>query len=200
MRIVITESQYSKLINEEAEGIDSFVDEIIFHHPQVEQYKDFLKDSIEKSGCNRIFFDNIRSLGLSLHDKVVMSRKLLESLPELIFGIFHEIAHQYQYKKYGKELIYDMYIGELEMEGAIKFMKYLENTADQFGMRKAREFAKMGLDYGDEPIRTKGGYDHYTDKMFESYINMLTTTIKKSGTTDPDKISEYIYNMIKVKL
>ena len=146
--------------------------------------------------------------GLSLHNKVVISSGLLEDgikpnsngIADLMYVIFHEIAHQHQYNKYGKELIYDMYTGEIETEGALKFLKYIENVADQFSMRKCRELQKIGAIPADEVVVEVGGYEKYTDKMFENYLNMLKDKIQKSGITDPEDISELIYNMIKPKL
>lgn len=200
MNIILTESQYKSLLNESTGNITSFVDEIIDIHPKMGEFRDFFIKSIENSGCDNIFFDNITSLGLSLHDKCVINYSALKNLGDLIFITFHEVAHQYQYKKYGKELIYDIYTGELEIDSAIVFLKHLENTADQFGLRKVREFKRLGLDMGEKPLRTKGGYEHYTDKMYVNYVDMLADKIKSAGITDPDKISEYIYNMIKIKL
>jgi hypothetical protein len=36
--------------------------------------------------------------------------------------------------------------------------------------------------------------------MFEGYLNMLKGKVQKAGITDPEDISELIYNMIKPKL
>jgi hypothetical protein len=212
MNIVLTESQYFKLLNEETGGLDSFIDQIVNKYPEIEEYRDILKNNIESSGCRNISFEPMSmGAGLSLHNRVVISSKLLGkfsftsgrygfNVSGLMFVIFHEIAHQHQYNKYGKELIYDMYTGELETEGAIKFLRYIENVADQFSLRKCRELQKLGVIPADQKVVGAGGYDHYTDKMFENYLNMLKDKIQKSGLTDPEDISELIYNMIKPKL
>ena len=212
MNIILTESQYKKLLNEETGGLDSFIDQIVEKYPEIDEYRDILKNNIESSGCHNISFEPMSiGAGLSLHNRVVISSNLLGkfsyignpfgfNVSGLMFVIFHEIAHQHQYNKYGKELIYDMYTGEIETEGAIKFLKYIENVADQFGMRKCRELQKLGVIPADQKIIDVGGYDKYTDKMFENYLNMLKNKIQKAGITDPEDISELIYNMIKPKL
>ena len=209
MKIILTESQCHKLLNEETGGLDSFIDQIVTKYPEIEKYRDVLKSNIEKSGCHNISFEPMSmASGLSLHNRVVISSGLLEDglkpnpndLADMMFVIFHEIAHQHQYKKYSKELIYDMYTGEIETEGAIGFLKYIENVADQFGLRKCRELQSIGVIPADQKVRDIGGYDLYTDKMFENYLNMLKNKIQKSGVTDPEDISEFIYNMIKTKL
>jgi hypothetical protein len=209
MNIILTESQYFKLLNEETGGLDMFVDRIVEKFPETEDYRDVMKSNIEKSGCQNIGFEPMSMAnGLSLHNRVVISSGLLEdglkpnpnALADLMFVIFHEIAHQHQYNKYSKELIYDMYTGELETDGAVGFLRYIENVADQFALRKCRQLQSMGVIPADQNVRDAGGYDNYTDKMFEGYLNMLKGKVQKAGITDPEDISELIYNMIKPKL
>lgn len=209
MNIILTESQYYKLLNEETGGLDSFIDQIVNKFPEIDEYRDILKNNIEGSNCHNIGFERMTmASGLSLHNRVVISSALLEdgirpnpnAIADLMFVIFHEIAHQHQYNKYSKELIYDMYTGEIETEGAIKFLRYIENVADQFSIRKCRELQKLGVIPQDQQVVDAGGYDHYTDKMFEGYLNMLKNKIQNAGLTDPEDISELIYNMIKPKL
>jgi hypothetical protein len=209
MNIILTESQYFKLLNEETGGLDMFVDRIVEKFPETEDYRDVMKSNIEKSGCQNIGFEPMSMAnGLSLHNRVVISSGLLEdglkpnpnALADLMFVIFHEIAHQHQYNKYSKELIYDMYTGELETDGAVGFLRYIENVADQFALRKCRQLQSMGVIPADQNVRDTGGYDNYTDKMFEGYLNMLKGKVQKAGITDPEDISELIYNMIKPKL
>ena len=209
MNIILTESQYFKLLNEETGGMDLFIDQIVEKFPETEDYRDVMKSNIEKSGCQNIGFEPMSMAnGLSLHNRVVISSGLLEdglkpnpnALADLMFVIFHEIAHQHQYNKYSKELIYDMYTGELETDGAVGFLRYIENVADQFALRKCRQLQSMGVIPADQNVRDTGGYDNYTDKMFEGYLNMLKGKVQKAGITDPEDISELIYNMIKPKL
>ena len=209
MNIILTESQYTKLLNEETGGLDSFINQMVSRFPHLDDYRDVIKGNIENSRCQNISFEPMSfSTGLALHNKVVINDALLgvgannfkPTISNLMYIIFHEIAHQHQYNKYSKELIYDMYTGEIETEGAIKFLKYIENVADQFSMRKCRELQKIGVIPADEEVVEVGGYDKYTDKMFENYLNMLKNKIQKSGITNPEDISELIYNMIKPKL
>jgi hypothetical protein len=209
MNIILTESQYKKLLNEETGGLDLFIDQIVEKFPEVDDYRNVIRYNIESSGCQKIEFESMTiSSGLALHNRVVISSALLKdgfmpkpnALADLMYVIFHEIAHQHQYKKYGKELIYDMYTGEIETEGAIKFLRYIENVADQFSMRKCRELQKIGVIPQDQKVVDVGGYDHYTDKMFENYLNMLKNKVQRAGISDPEDISELIYNMIKPKL
>ena len=209
MNIILTESQYTKLLNEETGGLDLFINQMVSRFPHLDDYRDVIKGNIENSRCQNISFEPMSfSTGLALHNKVVINDALLgvgannfkPTISNLMYIIFHEIAHQHQYNKYSKELIYDMYTGEIETEGAIKFLKYIENVADQFSMRKCRELQKIGVIPADQKVRDTGGYDNYSDKMFENYLNMLKGKVQKAGITDPKDISELIYNLIKPKL
>jgi hypothetical protein len=205
MNILLTESQYKRLLNEETNGLDDFIQKIVNAYPSLGEHTDIIKNNIEKSNCQKIEFSDMSMAGgLSLHDRVVISNTFINpkinNIASLMFVIFHEIAHQHQYNKYGKELIYDMYTGELEVDGAVGFLRYIENVADQFSLRKCRELKRLGVIPENEQIRDAGGYDHYTDKMFENYLNMLKNKVMAAGITEPDDISELIYNLVKPKL
>lgn len=202
MKIVLTESQYKKIILEETNGLDLFVEELLAAYPRLESHIDEVKQFIINSDCKDIEFGqfNLPAAGISLHNKVVINRQVLKyTLENALFVIFHEIAHQYQYKKYGSNMMHRFYIGEVDLNEAVKFLKYTENVADQFGMRKCREFVKLGL-LTKEYVPKMGQYDDYTDRMFVGYLTMLRDKIKESGATDDEKISEYLYNWAITKL
>jgi len=201
MKIVLTENQYKSIILEETNGIDSFIDELLIAYPRLESYIDLVKKFIEDSNCQDIELGTFRfpASGISLHNKVVINKRILKNtLENTLFVIFHEVAHQYQYKKYGSSMMHRFYVGEVDMDEAVRFLKYTENVADQFGLRKCREFVKLGL--LTKEYVPKGGYDNYSDMMFVNYLNMLRDKIKGSGETDDEKISECLYNWAIVKL
>ena len=202
MKIVLTENQYKSIILEETNGIDSFIDELLIAYPRLESYIDLVKKFIEDSNCQDIELGTFRfpASGISLHNKVVINKRILKNtLENTLFVIFHEIAHQYQYKKYGSSMMHRFYVGEVDMDEAVRFLKYTENVADQFGLRKCREFVKLGL-LTKEYVPKMGGYDNYSDMMFVNYLNMLRNKIEESGETDDEKISECLYNWAIVKL
>jgi hypothetical protein len=126
MKIKINESQYKQLLRENVDGLDNFIGMVIQSYPEVEEYKDIIKKFIEQSGCPKIEvtkFENIPAGGLALHDKVVFNQNIFTNrkLPEFLYIVFHEIAHQFQYKKYGAELIYKIYTGELPIDESVVF-------------------------------------------------------------------------------
>lgn len=66
-----------------------------------------IEEFIERSGCKSIRFEELspKCGGISLPNECIISTIILQFPTELLLYIlFHEIAHQYQYKKYGKDL------------------------------------------------------------------------------------------------
>jgi len=81
--------------------------------------------------------------GMSLNDNVILNESIFGySLHHFIFVLFHEIAHQYQYKKYGKNLLYHLTTGELNDVILDKLIE-IEQVADRFGESMANKYSTM---------------------------------------------------------
>jgi hypothetical protein len=196
MNILITENQFIR-ITEQVAQLDSFMSKLINKFPEVEEFKDKLMDFIINSGCKKIEFANFRfpAMGLALHDGVLINNSILSnSLSYVLFVLFHEIAHQYQYKKYGAELMYKVYTDKISITDAAKWMKNTEETADEFAERKCREFINLG--YIDE-ISFKRFYKSVSLSYFENFIYMVKSELKNKNLKSDDEISSYFYNKIK---
>jgi len=200
MKYFITESQVGRLLTEEVEGLGSFLYTMGESFPIVDQYYGVLKSEIEKSKCQKIEWCNFSvetALGASFSDGVLINRRVLEkSLGACLFTIFHEIAHQYQYKKYGADFAIKCYQEDIDIKEAVKIIKKTENVADEYGIRKCRELVKIGLITNKEGIKI-GPYRWYSDKEYETYIIQMREKIKQSGLTSTDEISSMLYNWIK---
>ena len=199
MRIVITERQLNNLISPNVEGLEDLMNQIIDKFPEVEDYKDKLIDLINKSNCKKIEFATMQHAGgLSLHISVLLNKILLNrDLNSLIFIIFHEIAHQYQFKKYGAEKMYELYTGKIHLEDAVDFLYNTEITADEFAFRKVKEFHKLGLlkTITDMRMYKKMG-KHNLANMYSQVKKILS--VRKGDS--PDEVSEVLYNFIKIKI
>jgi hypothetical protein len=199
MRIVITERQLNNLISPNVEGLEDLMNQIIDKFPEVEDYKDRLIDFINKSNCQKIEFATMQHAGgLSLHNSVLLNKILLNrDLNSLIFIIFHEIAHQYQFKKYGAEKMYELYTGKIHLEDAVDFLYNTEITADEFAFRKVKEFHKLGLlkTITDMRMYKKMG-KHNLANMYNQVKKILS--VRKGDS--PDEVSEVLYNFIKIKI
>jgi hypothetical protein len=197
MKFLINEKQYN-LLTEEANGLDIFLNELENRYPEIENFKELIKSFINESGCQNIELKKIHlgAYGLALHDKVVINPTVLAfPLNSALYVIFHEIAHQYQYKKYGRVKMYELYTGELPIDDAVKFLRRTENVADQFSIRKCRELVKMGL-ITTEGLVKNGNYTHVSDMTFKSLLVKLRNLVRGRHMGNPEKVSEILYNSI----
>jgi ribosomal protein S13 len=201
MKIIITEHQY-RLLTEETSGIDAVLSKILDKFPQLEPHIDRIKSDIEKSDCQNIEFSNIKVhgiLGMALHDKLVLSPRVLDKkLEDFIFVLFHEIAHEYQFKKYGARKMLDLYLGDVSDEDGARFMKNTEDVADEFGERKVREYVKLGI-LKKDALSIHG---EHKNRPMQSYIQQVKQTkymVKSQGFKTAEEASEFMYNFMVEK-
>lgn len=202
MKIILTENQYKKLLLEYDGSIDGFIEELEsnFSNTKIGEYRQQIKSFLVNSGCQKIEFTDINGFrgasGLSLHDRVVIDRGVLNhSLEYVLYVIFHEIAHQYQYKKYGKDVAIKLYLDGITVDDGYKIMKHIENVADEFAIRKCREFVKIGLLDPRKTVKT-GFYKNMADIHFKTLIIRFKNLIRSKKIKDLDKVSELIYNYV----
>ena len=89
------------------QGLDQFINELKSKFPDHSNLMDDLKAFIMQSGCPAIEFDELYGAqGISKTDKCIVNRNTLQkSLENALYVILHEISHQYQYAKYGKDVM-----------------------------------------------------------------------------------------------
>ena len=189
------------LLNEATENIESFLDTLQKRFPEVSKFRDVLFDFIEKSECKKIEYGRMKVSvgGLALHNGVLINENVLDrSLGDNIFVIFHEIAHQYQFKKYGADKMYELYIGEMSLKDGVEFMKKVELVADEFATRKIKQLQKMG--FLDKNYESPQVYKNVPDFQFSMLIDNFKRTFKQKGVTNPEQVSTTIYNMFKAEV
>lgn len=190
-----------RILNEETQNINEFISELTESFKMSEELIEFVKKFITESGCNKIEFSNfkIKGLGVALHDFVLINKIVLNSnLEFVLFVIFHETAHQYQFKKYGEDIMYNCYLGEISDTEAAKFIKTTEEVADEYAIRKIKQLQKMDLiskDYNPPRMYKNISLDIIGNKMLGFKNDMIGKKIDSS-----QKISEYFYNMVKSEL
>ena len=188
------------LITEETANIDSFLNKIMARYPQTEKFIGDIKSFIENSDCKKVEVAKFKypALGLALHNGVLFNEVVFnQPLPNFLFIIFHEIAHQYQYKKYGDDKMYEFYLGEIDVKDAAIAMKEIEMIADEFASRKVREFVKLGFISQPNNLALLQ-YKNVPLPHFEALISQTKQTIKDKGVSSFDDIADIFYNMIKV--
>lgn len=190
-----------RVIKEETSGLSDFLETLRSNYDMSNELVDFVGDFILNSNCNKIEFAKFKypALGAALHNGVLINNILLDRPLEVtLFAIFHEIAHQYQYKKYGIEKMYEFYNDEISVAETSKFMKEVETIADSFASRKIRELQKMGLiNKNYVPIEM---YKNVSETQLEYFINKIRSQLRSGGITSPDDISEFYYNLMKDQL
>ena len=192
---------FKTLINEETDGITIFLNKIQSEYDISDSLYVEMLDFIEESGCKKIEFAkfNYPAIGLALHNGVLINSNMIgDNLSFLIFVIFHEVAHQFQFKKYGDKIMYGVYSGDVSIDEAAKFMKHTEEVADEFAMRKIRELQKKGLI--DDNYRANSPYRNISVQSIKSMIIRFRDDLKSKNITSPNDISKYFYNMVKSKM
>jgi hypothetical protein len=199
MNIIIKESHYNLLV--EQVGLDEFMSIMDQTFPDSVYAMDTIAKFIRQSGCQKIELINFKypALGAALHDRVILNNQLLKyNFTFFLYAVFHEIAHQYQYKKYGIDKMYGAYVGEIPVEEAAKFMKYVENVADEFAIRKLREIDKLhGQQIKLNVKSIKKNYENTPVSQFENLIKSFIKIIKDANITNKEDISEILYNHVK---
>jgi hypothetical protein len=104
-----------------------------------------LIDFIVSSGCRAIEFRKMsnRAMGISKTDVCILNYDVLK-LPDeyTLYIILHEVAHQYQYRKHGKNLVLDVYLESTPLEEAAKKLLLVEQIADRLAIAKLNKILK----------------------------------------------------------
>jgi len=187
-----------RVLREETDGVNTLIDDITSRHEMSDELIEKVKDFISQSNCKKIEFANFKmpAMGVALHDGVLINKIALnQRLEYLLFIIFHETAHQYQFKKYGEDIMYECYLGDISVEEAAKLMKHTEEVADEFAGKKIKQLQKQGLlDKGFIPPSL---YKNVPISQIIAMVGFYRSQLKQQNITTPDKISEFFYNMVK---
>jgi hypothetical protein len=190
-----------RLLNEETDGIHTFLNEIKSHYDISDELYSELLLFIEESDCKKIEFAkfNYPALGLALETGVMINSSVIgNNLSFLIFVILHEIAHQYQFKKYGDKIMYDCYIGDISEDEAAEFMKHTEEVADEFAIRKIRYLQEKGL--VDLKYKPSSPYKNKSIDTMKTMVVQFRNQLKKENIKTTEGVSEYFYNLVKNKM
>jgi hypothetical protein len=205
MKILVNSTQFRLLL--ETNGIDDFMDIFVNSYPKFEIIADDVREFIINSKCQNIEISNIAfsgAAGFALYDRVVLNKMLFNDvnneykLSYLLYAIFHELSHSYQYKKYGFDKMISFYTNEISISEAAEFMQYIENVADEFAIRKLRQIAlkyKGEIDINYNII--KKAYKDVPIIHYIQFIKQIKNIIEKSGVKDKRQIPQLMYNYLK---
>ena len=202
--IRITESDLTRIvkrvISEQAQGESEFIQTIVDRYNISDELKNEIINTIKNSECKNITFEKLSmGDGLALGDRLILTPGTLNyTLGRFLFILFHELAHQYQFKKYGMEKMLELYDDEMDIKEAAQFMKQVESVADEFAVRKLRNIQRKGLVTPSISDMFKV-YDGITVDRLEMMIKMFRDKLRNSNIKGAKNISEYLYNMVRIK-
>lgn len=113
-----------------------------------EELKKEILHVLTESGCENLVVKKFKvpALGLTVDSIIYINSDLLKCTPEIIVNIlFHEAAHCHQFKKYGKEKMYEMFLKDMDHDKAASFIKAAEEVADEYSIRKIEKLKKANL-------------------------------------------------------
>jgi hypothetical protein len=187
-----------RTLKEEIVGLDEFKLKTLNRFPEIADFWEIAENFIEKSECKKIEIIPIPyAIGASLFDRVIINPSAFnQSLIDFLFTLFHEIAHQYQYKKYGYQKMTELYTNRFSIDQAADFMFKTEIVADEFATRKLRELIKLGHLEKSTKLPT-GFYKTFPIDNFKRLISTVKSKIQDIDYKTPEQINEVLYNWLK---
>jgi len=180
-------------------SLEVFLDILIRRYPQLESSRIFFWDMFDKSGLVSIEINPLKyGVALSLPNGIIFSPKIMNvSLANILFTIFHEIAHQYQFKKYGTRKMVGIHTGVFSVSEGLTFLRRMEITADRYAEKKLTQMKILGL-FPQKEIIPKGFYKSLGDEHYKKIYEMTKNLLSEENTQDPDEISRILYDKLKL--
>lgn len=193
-------------INSAVEGIDIFLSTIKDRYSKLwagrstsplDNIIEEIKRFIELSGCPAIKFENLTgALGISKTDYCIINSNVLGTpLHHLLYVVYHEVVHQYQYSKHGEDIALEIFLEKIPLEDAVKALKRIENTTDKYAILKVKQLYKM---YIPEIVPNIYPYYKYvSDESFGRMIVYYRFLVKENKLTNTIDINNMIYNSVR---
>jgi len=143
-------------------------------------------------------FENISATGLAVNGYCVINKDVLKSHPAvMMFVIFHELAHHYQYGKHGKDFAESIYTNDIsKIDSDVEKLVWIENVADKMAQNKTNYYIKK-YDLGYPLITGKGKSDKGELKSHVLRMKQMVLNMPPEKRNIHD-INEALYNFIKV--
>ena len=175
-------------------GLDLFLNTILVAKPNL--CKNIilkLSDFIISSGCIEIEFRKMssRAMGISKTDICVLNSDVLLIPDEYtLYIMLHEISHQFQYKKYGKDIALDIYLDTIDLDAAAKRLLDIEQVADRLAITKLNSILKL-----NKPIVPR--YLGITDlTQIKNHIRKIRFEVKELNLSTIEEINDHIQDSI----
>jgi len=198
--ILLKESQLTKLIESIDQNKD-FFRKVLETYPESKNILPFLEKVISDSGVGNMTIEPLKyGSGVSLPNRVVISTIVLSfPLHIFLFTIFHELAHQLQFKKYGYDKMMELYNDDISVEDAADLMYGIEIVADEYATRKLRELVKLKLLPNNITLPT-GLYKKTPKQTFIKIVEMVKEMIQGLDYKNSEELGEKLYNALKTQV
>jgi len=160
-----------------------------------------VESEIDKLGIPYRFENLSGARGIAVNGYCVISNDVLKYPPHRMMRvIFHELAHHYQYRKYGSDFVEDIYVNdEDKLEEDVAKLQAVESTADKFAAMKTNFYIRK-YDLSLPLISSSGGSNSEGEKAsLKRHLLRMKQMVREMP---PEKrnihdINEALYNMIK---
>jgi hypothetical protein len=162
----------------------------------IEQLADDIEKEINNLGVSYVFEPLSGALGIARNSSCSISTNVLKfPVADLMFVLFHELAHYYQYRKYGTDFVLYIYTNsEEQLDVDARKLKSIENTADKFSVMKTNYYLNK---YKINQKITMNGYSNFTIETIKSQLVYFKKIVAQKKFKTVDEINNFIYNMIK---
>jgi len=162
----------------------------------IEQLADDIEKEINNLNVSYTFEPLSRALGIARNSSCSISTKVLEfPVADLMFVLFHELDHYYQYRKYRTDIgLYIYTNSEEQLDVDARKLKSIENTADKFSTMKTNYYLNK---YKINQKITMSGYSNSTIESIKSQLVYFKKIVAQKKLKTVDEINDFIYNMIK---
>lgn len=154
-----------------------------------------LYDFYYNSNCKEVSLENFKDnkLGFSDYRKIYLNPLVLDlPIHYFLYVFLHEVAHQYQYKKYGKDFVLKNY---LDPNLYMDFWK-AEVVADRLAIIKTLQILRKNNKDSNIKLVSVYNTDDKKDQI-KFYLDNLNKEIKKLDIKTIDEINKYLIQKSK---
>lgn len=181
------------------EGLEQFIKTLKDTFKENHSVIDDLKDYIVKSGCEAIGFDTLYGAsGISKTDKCVISDKILSRpIENVLYVILHEVSHQYQYSKYGKDVMWDSYNSNIDIEKAVDLLMNIELVADRLAIIKSKHL--LDSNGVKNYKQATAVYPKMSRQYFKNHLESLRKSVSDKNISNVDGVNNMMHDELKKK-
>lgn len=151
---------------------------------------DIFYDFYHNSGCNKVEVERFKrdKLGFSEAGTIYLNTSIFElPIHYFLYVVLHEISHQYQYKKYGKDFALKYYLDPTLYEDFWK----IEVVADRLAIIKTLQILRKNNPESNLKLISVYNTEDKKENI-KKYLENLHKEISDLGIKTTDEINKYL--------